>query len=372
MRRRSFLATPLIAGLAPAVAAAAVDTRDTRVFASGDGIPYTPQEHAALLTQLTASLEPDDYSRGGVVETLEKKVAAALGKETAVWLPTGTLANHLALRLLAGDRRRVMVQQECHLYNDCGDCCQTLSGLNMIPLAPAQATFTLADVESAAARGTSGRVAVPLGALQIESPVRRRTGEAFDWAEMKRITAWGRANRVGLHLDGARLFLAAAYSGVPVRDYAALFDTVYVSMYKYFNAPSGAMLAGPKSLLENLFHTRRMFGGGVYHSWPSAAVALHHFDGFPERFARAVAISEKVLASLSGESRLEVRRVPNGTNIFFLRVRGADPAAFGQKLRTAGVIAGQPREGEFTLQVNETWNRATPEEIAARFRKALS
>ena len=368
MRRRSFLATPLLAGIVPAVAIAATDTR---VFATGDGIPYTPQEYAALLTQLTANLEPDDYSRGGVVEILEKKVAAALGKEAAVWLPTGTLANHLALRLLAGDRRRVLVQQECHLYNDCGDCCQTLSGLNMIPLAPGKATFTLADVESAAGRGASGRVAVPIGALQIESPVRRRTGEAFDWEEMKRITAWGRQNRVGLHLDGARLFLAAAYSRVPVRDYTALFDTVYVSMYKYFNAPSGAMLAGPKSLLENLFHTRRMFGGGVYHSWPSAVIALHHFDGFAERYARAVSVSEKVLAALAGESRLEVRRVPNGTNTFFLRVRGVDPQVFRKGLRAAGLMVGEAREGEFGLQVNETWNRATPEEISARFRKAL-
>lgn len=244
--RRGFLGVPLAAAAAVAAAAEPAGT-EVRVIATGDGMSYTPREHGELLARLGQTAEVDDYSRGGIVGELEKKVAAALGKEMAVWMPTGTLANHMAMRILAGDRRRVVVQQECHLYNDCGDCCQTLSGLTMIPLAPRKATFAVADVEEAAARGESGRVAVPIGALQIESPVRRKNGEVFDFAEMKRVAAWARAHGVGLHLDGARLYLAAAYTGVAVREYAALFDTVYVSMYKYFNAPSGAVLAGPES-----------------------------------------------------------------------------------------------------------------------------
>src|SRR5262249_22094077 len=151
--------------------------------------------------KLSGNVKMDDYSIGGTVGQIEEKVAAALGKETAVWLPTGTLANHLAVRLLAGDRRRVLVQQECHLYNDCGDCCQTLSALNMVPLAPGKATFTVADAEAAAERSASGRVAVPIGAMQIETPVRRRTGEAFDLAEMRKLSAWARERKIGLHLD---------------------------------------------------------------------------------------------------------------------------------------------------------------------------
>src|SRR4029077_1914167 len=114
------------------------------------------------------------------------------------------------------------------------------------------------------------------------------------------------------------------YSGVPVREYAALFDTVYISMYKYFNAASGAVLAGPKTLLERLFHPRRMFGNGLCHVWPFAAVALHFFEGFPERYAQAIDTSERVTATLQGNSRFEVPRVPNGTNIFYLRVKGID------------------------------------------------
>ena len=132
MQRRTFLSAPILAATAPAAYAG---TEDRVIQANGDGIHHTPAEYAALLQKLSATLQPDDYSLGGVVTQLEQSVAAALGKETAVWLSTGTLANHLAVRLLAGEKRRVLVQQECHLYNDCGDCCQTLSGLHLVPLA---------------------------------------------------------------------------------------------------------------------------------------------------------------------------------------------------------------------------------------------
>jgi threonine aldolase len=363
MQRRTFLSAPIFAA---ATRAASGATKATIVQASGDGIHHTPAEYATLLQKLSTTIEPDDYSLGGVVAKLEESVAAALGKETAVWLSTGTLANHLAVRLLAGDKRRVLVQQECHLFNDCGDCCQTLSGLHLVPLAAGKATFSVDDLERVSDRSASGRVSVPISAIQIESPVRRQNGEAFDLSEMKRVCEWARERKIGLHLDGARLYLAAAYSGVSVREYAALFDTVYISMYKYFNAASGAILAGPKSLLANLLHPRRMFGNGLAHVWPFAAVALHFFDGFPERYAQAVATSEKVITALQSDSRFEVARVPNGSNIFFLRVKGVDARALQRRAQDAGFILAAPRNDRFTVQVNETWARVKPQEILAR------
>src|SRR5260370_1234161 len=136
MQRRSFLATPL-AAFQLAGNALAGNAIDTLVSASGDGVPHTPAEYSRLLASLTqnGAVTLDEYSRGGVVEKLEARMASLVGKEAAVWLPTGTLANHLAVRLLAGAKRRVLVQAESHLYNDCGDCAQTLSGLHLIPLA---------------------------------------------------------------------------------------------------------------------------------------------------------------------------------------------------------------------------------------------
>ncbi|MBI3209219.1 MAG: DegT/DnrJ/EryC1/StrS family aminotransferase [Candidatus Solibacter usitatus] len=368
MRRRNFLAAPLGAGL---LAAAEGEGADRQIMATGDGIPHSPREYASLLAKLSEHTRADSYSLGGVIEKLEQSVAAALGKEYAVWMPTGTLANHLAMRMLAGERRRVIVQAECHLYNDCGDCAQTLSGLNMIPLGAGRATFTLEEVESAASRAALGRVTTPIGAIQIESPVRRRTGEQFRFAEMKRICGWARERKIGLHLDGARLFLESAYTGISVKEYAAQFDTVYISMYKYFNAASGAVLAGPKILLENAYNIRRMFGGGVNHSWPAAAVALHFFDGFETRFRQAVKTSEAVLKALSSDSNFEVRRIENGTNIAMMRVRGVNAPVYRQRLELAGITIGAPENEWFRVQVNETWNRRQAEEITARFRKAL-
>jgi threonine aldolase len=367
MRRRTFLHAPLLAAAASSAASNdSTASEKSIVQANGDGINLSPSEYAGLLKELSANVEPDVYSLGGIVTKLENSVAAALGKETAVWLSTGTLANHLAVRLLAGDKRRVFMQQEAHLYNDCGDCCQTLSGLNVIPLAAGKATFTVDDLERESARAASGRVGVPFGAIQIETPVRRRTGEAFDFADMKRISQWARSRGIGLHLDGARLYLAAGYSGIPVRDYAALFDTVYVSMYKYFNAASGAILAGPRSLLENLRDPRRMFGNGLHQVWPFAAVAHHYFEGFPERFAKAVSTSEKVMAALQSDSRFEVTRIPGGTNIFRLGTKGIDAEALQRRAQAAGLILSPPKNNQFLVLVNETWGRATPQEILSR------
>src|SRR5712691_3626674 len=257
-----------IADFAPSANAA----EDRIVHFRSDGVALSPIEYARLLTRLAedGGIVADEFSREGVVATLEERMAAMLGKEMAVFMPSGTLANNLALRLLAQRGRRVLVQYESHIYNDTGDCMQELSGLTLIPLARERATFTLAEVKAQVARAEEGRVSTPVGVISIESPVRRVLGEVFDFAEMQQIVTFAREARIGLHLDGARLFLASAYTGIAPAKYAALFDTVYVSLYKYFNAASGAILAGPKALLGDLFHTRRMFGGGLPHVWPYA------------------------------------------------------------------------------------------------------
>jgi threonine aldolase len=371
MRRRNFLAAGAMLGSAPALAPAGTEGG---VSAIGDGIALSAAEYASLLDRLAKEgrLERDTYSIGGSVAALEKKFAELLGKESAIWMPTGTLANHLAVRTLAGEKRRVLVQQESHLYNDSGDCAQTLSNLNLVPLAAGKAAFSLEDVESQMARTLSGRVSSPIGAIQIETPVRRKSGQRFDFAEMKRISKYAREHKIGLHLDGARLLLESAYTGNAPAEYARLFDTVYISLYKYLNAASGAILAGPKALLEPLVHTRRMFGGGLNHVWPFAAVALHYLDGFALRYQTAVKTSEEVIATLEKDSNFEIERIERGTNIFRFRVRGVNAAIYQQRLEDAGVRARTPDSGEwYQMQVNETWNRRGAREIIAAFRKAL-
>ena len=341
-----------------------------RVRMSGDGLGLTPADHGRILSRLAdeGRIARDSYSNGGVVGELEERFAALLGKERAVFMPTGTLANHLAVRALAGGRGRAILQAESHLYNDSGDCVQTLSGITIMPLAPGRATFTLEEVEEVIDRTASGRVSRPVSVISIETPVRRRFGERFDQAELDRITAFARERGIGLHMDGARLFLQSACTGVDVAEYARPFDTVYVSLYKYFNSASGAILAGPRALLDDMYHTRRMFGAGLPGAWPFAAVALHHVPGFVGRFRRAVEVSEAFIERVTRHGAFTVERMPAPTNLFRLRVSAPDPAGFRERLRARGVDLGRPGpDGRVLVGVNETWNRADASDLAERF-----
>jgi threonine aldolase len=346
--------------------------RTVRLF--GDGIGLSPHEYAALLSELSDGKDNlrDYYLLGGEVERFEQYCATLLGKEMAVFIPSGTLANHLAIRALAGSRRRVIVPEMSHVYNDTGDACQTLSGLNLIPLAPGTATFTREDVENILDRTAGGRVATDVGAILIESPVRRLRGEMFDWDEAKRITDFARDRGIGTHLDGARLFIACAYTGISPAEYAAPFDTVYVSLWKYFNSNVGAILAGPKQVLEGMFHTRRMFGGNLHVGWPSALVARHYMDGFVERLRSAVRISEEFYRAIAQHPNVNVLPIPNGTNLTTLSLTGVDPDSVSRRLAERKILLGRATEaGNITLGVNETWNRTTATKLTNEFENAL-
>src|SRR5712691_3644039 len=144
------LASGIGAGLPRVAFGDAVDDRaDRTVRLSGDGVGLTPTQYAGLLNQLVEAtgFAPDSYSLGGIVDEIEDECARVLGKERAIFMPTGTLANHMAVRALAGGSSRVVVQEESHFYQDEGDCAQTLSALTLVPIAPGRATFTRDEVQ---------------------------------------------------------------------------------------------------------------------------------------------------------------------------------------------------------------------------------
>jgi threonine aldolase len=287
-------------------------------------------------------------------------------------MPSGTLANHLAVRALAGGSSRVVVQEQSHLYQDEGDCAQTLSNLVLMPLGSGRASFTADDVQHLLDQTKGARVVSRVSVISIETPVRRKQGERFDAGELTKILALAKQEGIRLHLDGARLFLQAAYTGEDVAAYARPFDTVYVSLYKYFNAASGAMLAGPRDIIDGMYHTRRMFGGGLSSVWPFAAVALHYLPGFADRFGTAVRTSEELIRSLGRHGAFAIDRVPGGTNLFRLQVRGTDASAFQKRLAQQGVNLSAPQGDRFLVGVNETLNRRTPAELADAFVRATS
>ena len=381
MQRRNFLKLSTSAAVVPAFGLPGFafgkqpgDPKKVLADFTGDGLNLSPLEYAQVLSNLTEknNLKEDYYSLNGCVEELEIKFARILGKEAAVFMPTGTLANHLAIRSLAGMANRVIVQNESHVYNDTGDGMQILSNLNLIPLGVNKAGFTADEVNEVVKRTAGGRVAAKVGVISIESPVRRRTGEVFDYEEMKRIAKYAKENDIKMHLDGARIFLAAPYTGVTPIAYASLFDTVYVSLYKYFNAASGAILAGPKNIIEPMFHVRRMFGSGLHQAWPFTAVANYYADGFLERFAKAVAISKDFFQTLKANNSFEVHEIPSGTNIVRVTVKDKPAKVFIENLKSKGVIA---RNGfspnDLILTINESLLRTNAVELENIFSKSL-
>jgi len=380
MRRRDLLhlvgaaAGAAWAGRASVCAAEEPAASDHSVRMSGDGIGLTPRAYAQLFDRLCQQVEvlEDSYLLGGTVESFERDWARLLGKETAVFMPSGTLANHLALRALAGPKRRVIVPEVSHVYNDTGDACQTLSGLTLMPLGAGAATFTVADIDATLTRTAGGRVAADIGAILIESPIRRLSGQMFDWTEMKRIAAFARERRIGMHLDGARIFIASAYTGISPAEYASHFDTVYVSLWKYFNSGIGAILAGPRRVLDGMFHVRRMFGGNLAVGWPAAIVARHYMDGYLERMRSAVTTSEAFYTAIARHPSVRVEPVANGTNLRHVSLKSVDGASARHRLAGKGILLpAAASQGAMTLGVNETWNRMPAADLAREFVAAL-
>lgn len=381
MDRRRFLAVSGLAAATPAFSnglAASVVADDPlfkRINFTSDGLGLDPREYSTLLQQATENgqLQADNYSNGGLIAQLEEKFAGLLGKEAAMFVPTGTLANHLAVRQLAGTDRRVLVQAESHLYNDSGDCAQTLSGLNLVPLAEGRSAIGLDEIEGWVERSARGRVEMKVGAISIESPVRRKDHEMVGFDELERVCGYAREQGIRLHLDGARLFNLPYHSGKSVKQYAALFDTVYVSLWKHFNGASGAILAGDAKFIAGLFHTRRMFGGSLPHAWPQVALVAKYADGYEQEYANAWQAADRLIGLLQSGGRFKTRKVSNGTSKFFLGLPGIAPEILAARALSKGIVlpAGPPGAVEVGLQVNATILRRSPEALAQAFTELL-
>jgi threonine aldolase len=339
-----------------------------------DGLGLSPSEFAQTLQDCTQNhtVQQDSYSLGGTVEEVEQKFADLLGKERAVFMPTGTMANHIALRTLAGTNRKVIVQAESHIYRDIGDSPQTLSGLNLVPLAPQRAGFTLEEVEDVIRSLANERVATRVGVISIESPVRRQDDAMFGHDEMQRIAAFARQHGIKMHLDGARIFVEAVHTGIAPAQYASLFDTVFVALSKCFNSASGAILAGPASVMEGIYHARRMFGGSLAQAWPQASMALHFADGFLADYGAAWQAAEALFEALEGQPGFRVEYIPNGTHVVRLHVDGPDLVQFSDRLREQHILLPPVVDGEgwFTLKVNPSLNSVPARDLADRFRAA--
>lgn len=381
MQRRDFIKAGVLSAAANITEASAAEkirpfqnTLFKAVDFTADGLGLTPREYAVLLAERANAFDirADSYSSGGLIDELEQTFAHLLGKQHGVFMPTGTLANHLAVRHLAGPDRRVLVQAESHIYNDSGDGASVLSGLKLIPLAPGKTTFALDDVKHWVERTAADKISKGISVISIESPVRRNNHEMFDFDEMRKISAYARANGIKLHMDGARMAAMPRHSGKTLQDYAALFDTVYISLHKHFNAASGAMLVGDDATLEGLATTRRMFGASLHSVWPEVALVPHYVAGYQDEYAKAWTAADALIAHLQAERRFTVDKIAQGTSRFLLSVAGVAPEDFALRLRGKNILLREVNaRGQFPMQVNPTILRMSPRALAAAFIAAL-
>ena len=384
MQRRSFLqgsiAATVTALASPAALAqykapppassapAAFPPIDARsVWLVGDSAPPDAVATASRLESLARARTDvrDSYLDKGAVAELERAFATLLGKEDCAFFATGTLANNVAVRVLCGEHRRALVQHESHLYRDESDAAQRLSGINLVPLAPERASPTLDEVRDAFDESENGPFPLKIGAVSLESPVRRADGEMVPLETVRAIAKLARAHGARLHLDGARLLLAPPTSDLPA--YAAEFDTVYVSLYKYLGAPFGAVLAGSKADIAEARELRHLYGGAIYQGWMPALLALDALPAFQRDIAQAHAHAQQLIDALVASGKVRDISAPHASNIRRLAMPQDFADTAFERGRQAGVRIGHWKDGNIPLFVNTTLLRRPVEEVVALF-----
>ena len=382
-KRRDFLR---ISGLAamPFFSASNTSAEATReapkkqgLFFMGDGPMYSPEEFLEKLQQIHKDkpVVKDFYGKGGSVEQLLKKFCEITGKESAIYMPTGTLANQLAISVLCGENTKAFVQETSHVYRDEADSAQSVFNKRLVPLAVGKAYFTLEELERSIEEHTQGEAFKSgIGTVSIENPVRRNDGQFVPLSEIKKISAFCREKGYKLHLDGARIYLASAFSGISVSEYASFFDTVYISLYKYLGASGGAVLCGPKDIIDKMEHLVKVHGGVVFSNWANSAMALHHLTDIDKRFKQFAAQSEQLYKMLNELPEIKITRIENGTNISILKLAAG---INGQKLsevlwqKYTIALPVAKSDGYIKLMVNDSLLTQSNAQIIAAFKDAL-
>lgn len=338
-----------------------VDEKD-RVWFVFDGPMYKPTQYIEKLQEIDRSKKiiRDFYGEGGSLDELTKKMADISGKEAAIYIPSGTMANQLAIHLLSGNNTKVFVQETSHVYRDEADAAQSLFNKRLIPLAKGEAYFTAADLKNAVEYYDDGEVfkSGSGGVVSIENPVRRNDGAYIPFEELKAISEYSKKAGYKLHLDGARIYMVTATTGRSVAEYASLFDTVYISLYKYLGAAGGAVLCGDKDLIDKMQHQIKIHGGTVFSSWGNAAMALYHLEGIDERMQKARNKASELFKSLNAINKIKISpAVKNGTNIYnlkFSKPLDGKKVAFTLREMYNIIIENPNSEGIVKLTVNDS------------------
>jgi threonine aldolase len=256
----------------------------------------------------------DDVLDGDpTVRRLEHRVAELLGKDAALFFPTGTMANQTAVWLLSRPGTEILLDAGAHILHYEMAGAAALAGVQVRPVAGPPVMD--ASALSAAIRPASPHV--PRASLVcLENTHNGAGGRVTSLAAMREITTVARANDLPVHLDGARLWNAAAASGDTLAALASVADTVMVSFSKGLGCPVGAALAGPRDLIQEGWSVRKRLGGGMRQSGILAAAALYALDAHLSRVAEDHETARIYASIVDGVA--DARVVPPDTNIVML------------------------------------------------------
>jgi threonine aldolase len=321
-----------------------------------------------------APVGDDQYGEDPSVNALEEKVAALLGKEAAVFVPSGTMANQIALRVMTRSGDEVIVGGEAHiLWHETG-AASALSGVQITPVG----TTGLFDVDAfiAACKPRGHIVFPPTGMVVVENTHNRGGGIVFPHETDAAICAAADAKGLATYLDGARLFNAALVLGLDVATLAAPFRMASVSLSKGLGAPVGSVLAGTREDIIAARRVRRLYGGAMRQAGILAAAGLHALDHNIKRLSEDHRNARAIAEALSRAKGIDLDLSTVQTNIVIFRLpEGAlDAAAFAARARERGVLVSQfgPRTLRLTthLDVTEAQCREAADRLLGIFDEA--
>ncbi len=284
-----------------------------------------------------AEVGDDVYGEDPTVRRLEERVAELVGMDSALWVPSGTMANQIAIRAHTHHGDEVIIGKDAHIWRHESGSLAALSGLQtqMMP----GYTFTAAEVR-AAFKGTSDPHTSPTQLVAIENTSNMGGGICWEPAQLAEVIHAAHALGMRVHLDGARLWNAAVAGQTSERALAHGFDSISVCLSKGLGAPAGSVIGGPRDFIRHCLRLRKMYGGGMRQVGILAAGGLHAVEHHRARLADDHGNARALAELLVGKPNLRVDPARVHTNIVMIELDRGTPAAVVDLAREVGVLLG--------------------------------
>jgi threonine aldolase len=280
----------------------------------------------------------DVYGEDPTVNRLEARAAEVFGREAALFVPTGTMGNQVAIRLHTEHGQEVVCEARAHVLDWEMGTAAAFSGCTMRPVAAERGILTWELVRGAIYRNVAFHAST--GLICVENTHNMAGGTVTPVATARQICEGAHALGLPVHLDGARIFHAATALGIGVRELSAGFDTVMFCLSKGLGAPVGSMLVGSAEAMARARLFRKALGGGMRQAGVLAAAGLIALEEMPARLGEDHANARLLAKAVAAHKAAEIDMETVQTNIVIFKLRGGgDAAAFCAMLKANGVLA---------------------------------